>query len=129
MRVRVPYKRIGLFIALIQVVQHCLLKCWNRPVSSVPDASFGHFGKQSFHKIQPTATHGREMGMVTGVVQQTRSHLIDLAGSVVIHHQVDIKTCWEVRVNVIEEPQQLLMAVPSVATAESDSASDIQSRE
>jgi hypothetical protein len=74
-------------------------------VASAPDASFGHFGKQSFHEIQPTATGGREIDMVTGVAHQPSSHLIDLVGSVVIHHQVNINTCWDICVNVIEEPQ------------------------
>jgi hypothetical protein len=47
----VPYERLGIFIALIQVVQHRFLQCSNRHVASAPHASFGHFRKQSFHVL------------------------------------------------------------------------------
>src|SRR5262249_9621108 len=51
-----PHKRLGIFVALIQVVEHRLLQGSNGRVASAADASFGHFGKQSSHEVQPTAT-------------------------------------------------------------------------
>src|SRR5215469_15864875 len=122
-----PYERLGIFITLIQVVQHRFLQCSNRRVASAPHASFGHFRKQSFHQIQPTGTGGREMDVIAGMAQQPSSHLLDLVGSVVVHYQVDFKT--ETCINVLEEAQKLLMAMPAVATADRDPAGDIQSRE
>jgi len=47
---------------------------------------------------------------------------------VVFHHQVNVKTTGEIRVNVVEEGQELLMAVPSVAIANIDSVDNLQSR-
>ena len=66
--------------------------------------------------------------MISRVARQSGSHLGDLVGSVVVHHQVNVKTTGEIRVNVVEEWQELLMAVPSVAIANIDSADNLQSR-
>ena len=48
------------------------------------------------------------------MARQPRSHLADLVRAIVVHHQVDFKTAWEVRVDVVEESQKLLVPVPSV---------------
>jgi hypothetical protein len=68
------------------------------------------------------------VNVISRVARQPGSHLGYLVGSVVVHHQVNVKAAGEIGVNVIEEPQELLMAVPSVATANIDYADNIQSR-
>ena len=39
-----PHKRLGISVALIQVVEHRLLQGPHGRVTSAGDASFGHFG-------------------------------------------------------------------------------------
>ena len=69
------------------------------------------------------------MDVIAMMAQQPSSHLLHLVGSIVVHHQVDIKICRETCIHVLEEAQELLVTMPSVATANRDPAGDIQSRE
>lgn len=124
-----PHERLGVSIAVIQVVQHCLLQCTHRGVASAPDTSLRHFGKQSFHEIQPTTAGGSKVNVILRVARQPSSHLGHLVGSVFVHHQMNVKAAGEIGVNVVQEAQELLMPVPSVAPADIDPAGNIQSRE
>src|SRR3954452_16342460 len=47
---------------------------------------------------------------------------------VVVHHQVDLKPLRKIRIDVVEEAQELLMAMAPVAMADGDSARYIQGR-
>jgi hypothetical protein len=51
-------------------------------VASAPDTSFGHFGAQTLHEVQPTATGRSEVDVIARVARQPRSHHRDLVGSV-----------------------------------------------
>jgi hypothetical protein len=79
-------------------------------MASAADASFGYFGKQSFHEVQPTATGWGVVNVIARIARQPRSHLGDLVGSVVV--QVDVKATGKIRVDVVEKPQELLMPMP-----------------
>src|SRR3954447_24359871 len=48
--------------------------------------------------------------------------------AVVVHHQVDLKRLRNIRIDVVEEAQELLMAMAPVALADGDSARYIQGR-
>jgi hypothetical protein len=91
-------------------------------VTSTSDASFGHFGEQPLYQIQPTTTGRGVVDVISGVARQPRSHLGDLVSSIVVHHQVHVKAAWQIRVDLVEKPQELLMPVPPVATADRHAA-------
>src|SRR5947209_9286400 len=48
--------------------------------------------------------------------------------AVVVHHQVDLKPLRNIGIDVVEEAQELLMAMAPVAVADGDSARYIQGR-
>src|SRR5215831_1115227 len=83
-------------------------------------------GKQTFHQVQPTATGGSEVDVIARVARPPRSYLRHLVGSVVIHHQVDVKAAGQIRFDVLEKSQELLMPVAPVATADRYAAGPIQ---
>ncbi len=87
-------------------------------MASAADASFGDFGKQLFHQVQPTAIGRGEVNVIARVARQPRSHHGDLVGSVVVRCQVDVKAVGKIRVDVVEKPQELLMPMRAAATAE-----------
>jgi hypothetical protein len=95
-------------------------------VTPAADAPFGDFGKQSFHKVQPTAAGRREVNVVPRVPRQPASHFGDLAGSAVIHHQVYVQAAGEIRLDVVEKWQELFMPMPSVAVANGNATGHTQ---
>src|SRR3954465_7310337 len=48
--------------------------------------------------------------------------------AVVVHHQVNLEPCRKIRIDVVEEAQELLMAMAPVTVADGDSARYIQGR-
>src|SRR5688572_4593076 len=97
-------------------------------MTSAPDASFGHFCKQSFHQVEPTTAGRREVDVIARMPRQPVSHFADFMGAVVVHHQVDIQTTGEAGIDVVEEAEKLLVPVPSITTADGDSAGHIHGR-
>src|SRR5262249_4880856 len=83
----------------------------------------------TFHQVQPTATGGSEVDVIARVARPPRSYLRHLVGSVVIHHQTDVKAAGQIRFDVLEKSQKLLMPVPPVATADRYAAGNIHGRE
>jgi hypothetical protein len=65
------------------------------------------------------------MDLVAGMTRQYH----DLVGSVIVHRQGDVKAGREVRLDVVEKPQELSMPTPSAATADRNAAGHIQGRE
>jgi hypothetical protein len=61
--------------------------------------------------------------MVTRVPRQPGPHLVDLVGSVVVHYHVDLKPAGQIRVDFVEELEELLMPVASIAAADRHAAS------
>src|SRR5215475_15585334 len=97
-------------------------------MAAPPDASFGHFGKQSFHEVQPTTAGRGVVDVIARVARQPPAYLGDLVRAIVVHDQMDVEPAGEVGVDIIEKPQELLMSVPPVATADRNAAGHIHSR-
>ena len=75
-------------------------------MASSPDASFRDFCEQSFHQVQPNYHSSGEVGevdVITRVASEPRSDLGHLVNAVVVHHRVELKTAWKIRVDVVEE--------------------------
>jgi len=98
-------------------------------VAAATNAALRDLGEQSFDEVQPTRACRREVDVITRVSCQPCSHLFHLVRTVVVQHQVDVQATGEVRIDVIEKPQKLLMPVLPVTIADVDSAGHIQRRE
>ena len=51
-----------------------------------------------------------------------------LVRAVIVHDQMNLEAGWEIGVDGVEKPQELLMAVPSVAGPDRDTAGHIHRR-
>ena len=114
---------------MVQVIEHGRFQRSNCGVASTANASFRHFGKQSFHKVQPTGARRSEVDVIAGVACQPLSHFAHLVRTVVVHDQVNVKATREILLDLIEKTQELLMAVASVAIADGDAACHVHGRE
>ena len=88
-------------------------------------AAFGHLGKQALNQIQPASARGREMDMIAGMARQPSADFADLVGAVVVHHQMNLQPAREIGIVIVEKSQEFLMAVSSIAIADSDAACHI----
>ena len=59
------------------------------------------------------------MHVVAGMTRQPISNLVDLVRTVVIHDEMHVQPGGKVFFDLVEKPQELLMPVPLVASADS----------
>src|ERR1041385_1481306 len=97
-------------------------------MAAPPNASVRHFSKQSFHQVQPAPTRRGVVDLIARVARQPRTNLGDFMRAVVVHHQVNVEPTWQIRIDLIEKPKELLMSVSAVATADRNTAGYIHSR-
>ena len=76
-------KLIGVTIPLLQVSKNGSLRMRCSRVEATPNTSLANFGKQSFHRVQPTPTGRREVNVVPSVASQPSSHFPDLVSAIV----------------------------------------------
>lgn len=78
------------------------------------------------HLVEPGGIGRRQMGMEPGVQGQPALHPGMLVSGIVINDQMDLQVSRDVRLDMLQEVEVLLMAVPSLALSENLARGDIE---
>lgn len=80
-------------------------------------ALVGQVPKPSFHEVQPRAGRWNEMQMETGVATEPGFDSWMFVGAIIVHDQMEVELVWCLRVDFLEEPDELLMPMTRHAVA------------
>jgi len=108
----VHLKGLGLFIMLRQIVIDRGLQVIDAGIAATSDAPRRDLGEEALHEVQPRRAGGREVQLEAGVLCQPGLHVGRLVGGVVVEHQMDIALARHGLVDVVQEFQELLGAMP-----------------
>jgi hypothetical protein len=101
--IRLPHKRLGIFVAVIQVGEHRFLQRTNGRVAATADTSFGYLREQPFYQVEPASAGRREVYVVAWMPRQPSSNLADLVGPLIIHHQVNVESLRQIGIDLVEK--------------------------
>src|SRR6267378_2004898 len=86
-------------------------------------------GEEALHLIEPARTRGREMQVIPRMAHEPADDLRRFVRSVVIHDQVHVSVRRQLRVDLIEKLEKLLMPMPTMTLADHFPGRDFQGRE
>lgn len=79
-----PLEGFGVAVALIEIVEHCLLQVPHCGVAPAPNTALGNFGEQAFDQVQPASAGGREVHVIARMPRQPGLHFADLMSTVFV---------------------------------------------
>ena len=107
-----PHERLGISVALVEIVEHGLLQDSDSSVTAAADTALGHFCEKALPEVEPTSAGGREMNVIARVATQPSANFGNLVRTVVIHHQMHVPAGGKILLDLVERPQELWMPVP-----------------
>ena len=68
------HERLGIFVALVQIVEHCFFQQANGGMAASTHTALGHLCEESFYQVEPTAAGRREVHVIArGRANQLRT--------------------------------------------------------
>jgi len=126
---RGPDERLAVLVVMRQVIRDRLLERCDGLERAAADALRRDLREETFDLIQPARTGRCEMHVIARMPGEPAHDLRHLVGAVVIHDDVDVAGGWELRVELLQKLEQLLMPMPSMTLADDLAGGDIKRRE
>ena len=93
------------------------------------DGALGNEPEPAFDLVEPGGIRGDVVHVIAGPLRQPSAHLGMFVGGIVVDDQVEFEFWRHRPVQVTQEREELLMAVPRLTFREHSAGGDIQSRE
>ena len=116
---------------MLQIISDRRLQRRHAPERTPSDPLLRDLAEEPLHLVQPRAARRREMQVVLGVAEEPPLHRRRIVRPVVVqdHADLDPGLAGQLRVQIVEEVEELLVAVPAVASANHLAGGYVQRRE
>ena len=124
-----PGESFRIRIMMVDIVHDRFHQLWNTGERSPADTFIGQVPEPSFDQIQPRTAGRNEVHMEARMTLEPLLDLGVLVRCVVVGDEMDIELLGDGRLDVAQELQKLLVAVPALALRENLPGGDVESRE
>src|SRR3954466_4479985 len=124
-----PDKGSWAFVCLRQEAIDRLLEVDDAAKDAAPESLVGQLGEETFDRIEPGGRGRREMELEPRMPREPGADICMLVGGVVVHDQVQVQIWRGLAVDLVEEPNELLVSMAAHALADHLSVQDAECRE
>ena len=124
-----PSEGFGVVVGLGDEAVYGGLEIGDGSEDATLEASSGEFGEEAFDGVEPRRRGGREVEHPARMAGQPLADLGMLVGCVVVDDGVDFLSLWHLRFDVIEEADELLVAMALHVAADDRAVEDVEGGE